>query len=203
MSLRTMLVGLGILGSIAITIMLAPANSELPVRMLLVPVALAGLLAGAYALFDAYLWRFASTIRRPILAGTWRASIQSSWTDPTTNEKASMIEAYVVITQTMRALRMRLMTTESESELSVSDIHEVSPGVFQISAVYTAAPREGTRLHAPAHRGVLLLDVYGKKPKVVEGRYWTDRETQGVITLCGRRTGQAESFQQAKLGVAA
>jgi len=70
-----------------------------------------GVLVILLLLCERWAWRwewlhpwFVST---PVLRGTWRGRIMSTWKDPATGQAVSPIEAYIAITQTASAIQMR------------------------------------------------------------------------------------------------
>lgn len=203
MSQRFVLATLLVLSLFGGLLLVLDGDLGVPVALLRWPVLLGAVSIGAHQILHLWLWRLIPSIRRPVLSGTWRATIRSNWTDPTTGQTLGDIEAYVTVRQTLTTLSLRLMTTESVSHVLVADIHEIAPNRFNLTGVYQNTPRgsnaHGTaRLHGDAHRGVIMLTVTGRRPKSVQGRYYTDRDTQGEIELSGHRSARIESFQRAR-----
>ncbi len=153
---------------------------------------------GAWMAFDARLWRTKSMLRnwvdRPDLHGTWGATLRSNWTDPTTGKTLQAIEAYMVIRQRYGSIRLRLLTSESTSEVLEAAVLSAGGGKFRIAAIYRSSAKQGRET---GHTGMLVLDVPSKRPKRLEGRYSTDRGTEGEIEMNGRSRRMFSSFREA------
>ena len=202
MAHRTNLAILGALGLCAAALVVLDGELGVPVAMLRWPVIFGVLTLGAHQLLDLWLWRLIPSIRRPVLRGTWKATLRSNWTDPTTGQQLGDIEAYVTVRQTLTSLHMRLMTTESVSRVLVADIHESAPDRFTLTGVYQSVPRagdqRGSRIASDPHRGIIMLTLTSRRPASIQGHYFTDRDTQGQISLSGHKAACIESFQRAR-----
>lgn len=157
----------------------------LPRLTAVVPVLLVAL--GA---FDRWAWKWPYVnqwfAKRPVLCGTWRVTLQTEWRNPETGEVPGPNICYMAVRQTYSLLSMRLMTKESNSELVAGRIIQANDGVFRILGVYTNNPKVEHRHRSEIHFGGLLLDVQGEPAKVLEGHYWTDRNTRGSMVLENR-----------------
>ena len=94
----------------------------------------ASLMLGAVFLFDVWLWRLPFLqgwlVKRPSIAGTWRATLQSNLIDPATQARVGPIEGYMVVRQSFSQLNMRQLTAESSSELLGTEIICSSDGLY-------------------------------------------------------------------------
>lgn len=147
---------------------------------------------------EKWLWRIGWLqpwlFQAPDLQGTWRVTIR-----PTNSESNSpMIEAYMVIRQTYSSISLRLLTQESHSETMSAKVVRCDDGTCTVAGVYRNTPRLSVRSESPLHHGAILLAIHGKRPTSLEGQYWTDRRTQGEISLKHRVSKLAHTFDEAK-----
>jgi hypothetical protein len=160
-----------------------------------------GALVLALSAFDVWLWRVPALqgwfVRRPFLWGTWRAEFRSNWVDPTTGERIPPKVGYMLVRQTYRKIRLRLMTDESTSELLVDDLVVDPDGTFRVFAVYRNESKLEVRERSPIHYGALALTVQGSPVQALVGFYWTDRNTRGDIEITGRVESYYDSFSEA------
>ena len=125
--------------------------------------------------------------------------LQSEWPDPNTGQAIGPITCYMAVRQSLTTLSMRLMTAESSSWLIAHKIVEENDGVFFVIGVYTNEPKlelRGDR--SEIHYGALRLQVQGKPPASLEGNYWTDRKTRGMMRLSNRRTEIFSTYDEAR-----
>ncbi len=152
--------------------------------------------------FDLWLWKlqFLSWfVKRPVIDGTWKVQIQSTWIDPVKNEQIEPILAFMAVKQTLSTLNMRLMTAESTSNLVGTEIVCSPDGLYCISGVYRNDPRFEVRFRSEIHYGGLWLQVAeDDNAKTITGHYWTDRKTAGSMVLTDRKTREFQSFAAAK-----
>ncbi len=138
------------------------------------------------ALFDRWAWRLPFLhpwfISTPNIRGTWKGYITSSWVDPTTHENIPSIEAYLAISQTCSSIQIRLITRESCSDLIAGSIFQEASGIYSVAGIYRNTPNILNRNMSPMHHGSLLLRVQKSNDNIVlDGEYWTDRLTIGVL----------------------
>ena len=162
----------------------------------------AGVVVLSLAAFDKWLWHWPMLrgllVRRPDLRGTWQVELRSAWRDPATGVETPPIEAYLVVSQTYSTLGMRLFTAESESRLRGAEILANEDETFDGVAVYQNEPKLEFRARSPIHQGALKLCIRGSPPTSLEGHYWTDRGTQGSMSMSKRRPKKFDSFEHAK-----
>ena len=162
-----------------------------------------GVVVLALSAFDVWLWRVPVLqgwfVKRPHLWGTWRATFQSTWIDEATGEQIGPRSAYAVIRQTYTQTSLRLLTSESTSELLVDDIVLGTDGTFRLFGVYRNEPKVAVRHRSEMHYGAIALTVYSEPLLRLEGAYWTDRQTRGDLLLADRKTEEHDSFESARL----
>ncbi len=171
---------------------------------LLKPVStVSGALVVILAVFDNWLWRVSILqgwfVKRPLLAGTWRATFQTSWRNPDTAEIPGPITGFMVVRQTYSRLTMTLLTTESTSQFVADELTLGTDGRFAVFAVYHNEPKVQVRHRSAMHYGAMKLTVQGKPATSLEGFYWTDRLTRGDIQLSERRKRAFDSFEDAAI----
>lgn len=165
--------------------------------------AVTGASAACFA-FDRWLWHWwifrGWFVKRPYLKGTWRAELKSTYHEPTTNAQIPPIHAIMVISQTHSSLGMRLFTDQASSHVVASSIREKvqgSPTIYELVAVYLNQPSIQHRQTGASaiHFGSVLLEIEGIPCTTLRGHYWTDRATNGEITLRSRRPKLAGSLE--------
>jgi hypothetical protein len=164
--------------------------------------AVTAILLGLLGAFDLFLWRLRLLqgwfVKKPVLRGTWAATLVSNWVNPQTGEKVAPIPAYVVIRQTFSFLSLRLFTKESRSEVLGAEVIRAQDGAYCIVGVYRNEPRLEVRHRSPIHHGAIYLHVVGSPVIRLEGHYWTDRDTNGSMELTQRNKKLADDFQTAQ-----
>jgi hypothetical protein len=151
--------------------------------------------------FELWLWKLPLfqgwLVKRPVIEGTWRTELRSNWKDPT-GTVIPPIEAFVVIRQTLLSLSLRLMTKESSSCLIGTEIVCSTDGLYCVSGVYRNEPRLRDRRHSPIHFGAVRLQVIDTPIQMLEGHYWTDRNTAGEMQLTDRQKKKFQDFKSAQ-----
>src|SRR5262249_15592672 len=151
--------------------------------------------------FELWLWKLPFLhgwlVKRPVIEGTWRAELRSNWKDAGGAAIASA-EGYVVIRQTFLNLSLRLLTKESSSHMVGTEIVCSADGVYCVSGVYRNEPRYEHRNHSEIHYGAVWLEVIDIPPQMLQGHYWTDRETAGEMRLSDKQPRKFHDFQSAR-----
>jgi hypothetical protein len=152
--------------------------------------------------FDLWLWKIPLLhgwfVKRPVIAGTWKAELKSSWKDPATQVTIAPVEGYMAVRQTFSTLSLRLLTEESRSELVGTEIVCSVDGTYCISGVYRNEPRFAVRERSPIHYGAVWLWLVDEPRPLLQGHYWTDRNTAGEMLLSNRQKKRFQDFQSAK-----
>jgi len=163
--------------------------------------AVIGAMMAILAAFNLWLWRLPIfrgwLVKRPVIAGTWKAHVRPTWIDPSTDAAKDPFIAYMVVRQTYASLSMRLLTAESSSVALAADFDISADGLFTVSGVYRNEPRMAVRDQSAMHHGALLLQVVGTPPSTLRGHYWTDRRSTGDLELTDRRDRVFDDFASA------
>lgn len=161
--------------------------------------ALAIFLVGA---FDKWIWKWKILhpwfVPIPNLSGTWKAKLNSSWIDKKTGEKLTDIEAYFIIHQTLSNINVTLLTKASSSELIGGElIKDKNTGKFFITGVYLNEPKLLQIKDSPIHYGALFCKIIANKSAIImDGCYWTSRETKGEIKFLKHSKHVYSSFDE-------
>ena len=151
--------------------------------------------------FELWLWKLPILhgwlVKRPVIEGTWRAELRSNWKDPSGTTIPTVL-GYMVIRQTFLSLSLRLLTEESSSHLVGTEIVCTADGLFCVSGVYRNEPRYKERNHSPIHYGAVWLQVIEMPMQMLEGHYWTDRNTAGELRLTDRQNKKFQDFESAQ-----
>lgn len=160
-----------------------------------------GVLVVLIGVFDRWAWHLPILhpwfVSQPDLRGTWKGQLFSTWTDPKAGSSTPPIDGYLVIRQTFSSIQMMLFTNESSSELVSSSVLPEANGGHVVAGIYRNTPRLLKRAGSPIHHGGILLHVRGSPPQVLEGEYWTDRDTKGELRFTGRSNRILPSFEAA------
>jgi hypothetical protein len=129
------------------------------------------------------MWRW-SIVRRftgvPLLAGTWRGIIESSFTKPD-GTRVAPIPAALRITQNASALTVTLFTGESSSKSSSVQLMRLDDERWRLNWLYENVPRLAVRDRHDRHCGAAELFLGGRDGEEMSGEYFTDRLTQGEL----------------------
>jgi hypothetical protein len=90
------------------------------------------------------------------------------------------------------------MTKESASHLVGTEIVCALDGLYCVSGVYRNEPRYQDRTHSQIHFGALWLRVIDTPTQMLEGHYWTDRNTAGEMQLTEKRREKFQDFESAR-----
>ena len=147
--------------------------------------------------FDVVLWRWlpSSVTKRPNIRGTWQAQLHYQWPK---DEPPKTKDCYIAIHQTFSTVSVQMYfdisSSESRSAAIRTNDHRRSLWWSYLSMAYEFDPDN------PPHRGAAEV-VISTVPKIIlEGTYWTERETKGRITTSGRSKKLYEDFVQASRG---
>ena len=159
-----------------------------------------GALSVVVACFDRWIWRLRLLhpwfVSIPDINGTWKGTLNSSWTKDGSGSSAPSIPAYLCVRQTFSAVRMRLMTKESASELLIGNVSKDGTAVLVVG-VYRNTPDVLLRDRSPIHYGAILLHVQGDASMRLEGEYWTDRDTKGRMRFASVSPEHFDDFERA------
>jgi len=123
----------------------------------------------------------------PDLTGTWQGNTKTNWKDGRTDKNSSQIPTILSIKQTFGNISCVLRTAEMISNSNIEgfkiDSHKQ---IRQLVYSYTSKPKPSVRARSASHDGTAVFDIIGTPVSKLEGRYWTDRETTGEISLSYR-----------------
>ncbi|MEN6488755.1 MAG: hypothetical protein ABFD66_07725 [Smithella sp.] len=119
----------------------------------------------------------------PDLNGTWQGTILTSWKDSAGNTPGP-IPAILTIKQTFLHASCVMRTAEMESHSYVEGFHiDKERQIRRLCYSYISKPKTSLRDRSSPHDGTILFNIVGKPARKLEGEYWTQRKTTGVIIL--------------------
>jgi len=137
-------------------------------------------------------------VDRPDLRGTWEVMLTSDWIDPETHAPKPPFTVYVTIRQTFLSLSLRMMTSESQSQLVAHSVEKEEDGLFRLTGIYRNEPQiQLQKDKSKIHYGAMLLRLNGSPVESMSGHYWTDRSTSGRLEFIERKEDLCNTFQQA------
>lgn len=146
-------------------------------------VAVAGVILGSVVV-ERWLWRWWPLkifIKRPDLNGTWCGEIRSSWINPATGNTPPPIQAFLVVRQSLSSLNVELLTQESRSQSLAALLDVSKTSTPSISYTYRNEPRLRFQDRSRIHHGTVFLRVHGSPADLLDGCYWTDRDSKGEM----------------------
>jgi hypothetical protein len=144
----------------------------------------------AYFVFAAWLWRWKRLqgwlIPFPDLNGTWQGHIQTNWKN-VEDKTPGPIPAILTIKQTFGRVSCVMRTDEMESHSYLEGFCiDKDAQVRRLCYSYTSRPKAALRDRSTPHDGTMLFNIIGKPVHKLEGEYWTQRQTNGTVTLTFR-----------------
>lgn len=130
------------------------------------------------------------------IRGTWKGTLTSFWIDPTTGAKPDPKPVYLVVRQTASRVIVKLLTNESRSSSAIASVSVVDDSCM-LAYLYLNKPDMRVEHRSRIHHGSTVLDVSGKPPRSLKGRYWTDRDSKGELEFAEHRKKLADSFDEA------
>jgi hypothetical protein len=119
----------------------------------------------------------------PDLNGTWRGEIQTNWKD-TEGKTPGPIPAILTIKQTFGHMSYVMRTDEMESHSYLEGFCiDRDRQIQKLCYSYTSRPKTGLRDRSTPHDGTILFNIIGQPARKLEGEYWTQRQTTGVIRM--------------------
>lgn len=150
--------------------------------------------------WERWLWRLPAAQKFPrvprCVHGTWRGILASMWIDPNTGAPPPSKTVYLVVRQTASTVHVTLLTDETTSRSSLAKVSETA-GQATLDYLYLDGPRPSLRIRSPIHHGSGSLGLSGRPVKRMEGRYWTDRPSQGEVVFDQRRSATVEDLSAA------
>jgi len=139
-----------------------------------------------HLIFVRWLWRkswFSGWfVIIPDLQGTWRGQIRSCWSKENDSQESTTVEAYLVIRQTLRTIKVRVFTAESTSISRSAAIHiDEENGLKSLDYSYFNKPGTDFRDRSELHFGAASIEISLKPERTLKGDYWADRRTRGSM----------------------
>lgn len=175
------------------------ALSPAPLKLYSVGAATVGLALLAY---DRFLWklRFVRLIRPvPVLAGTWRGRLTSSYIGAS-GETFVDIPVYLLVSQTSSSLSATLMSARSRSNSILAHLLRAPDKTWKVTWTYLGSSTPGERATNPMHNGLCELMVAGKQGERLVGSYFTDRLSRGEMTFDAASAAEYRDYESASNG---
>lgn len=144
--------------------------------------------AGLWALFAQWMWKWkifqSWFVIEPIIQGTWKGSLKTTWINPETGESPEPIPVVVSIKQSFFHIACTVFTEESTSTSYAAKIYiEEGAGTIHFVYSYTNKPNASVRERSQFHDGTANLRIVGESQARMEGDYWTTRKSTGDLEL--------------------
>ena len=125
----------------------------------------------------------------PDLNGVWKGGRDSDWVNPETNEKLPTIPAKLTIKQTLFNISCVLETKESSSRSLIANfVIDSDNQKSQLVYTYQNDPHQTIQDRSRIHYGTAILNIKKKNNgMLLEGIYWTGRNTSGNMSFSGGR----------------
>ncbi|WP_116645274.1 hypothetical protein [Salinivibrio sp. HTSP] len=129
-----------------------------------------------------WIWKVIPVLNKwvfPDINGVWNVEIHWQWGD-----KEGVKEGKAHIKQDFLKISMEFLTDESESEtLIVKPKKDPESGRPQIYYVYRNLPKNNGGNSSKPHTGAAILKFDPVDLSILEGNYFTDRNTKGMFKL--------------------
>lgn len=133
--------------------------------------------------------------------GSWRGLLQTNWRSAE-GKRPGPMRSYMVFDTEGDRLVTRHYVGDGKSVMVSQQVIVTSERFRRLLGIYEAEPSDPSRSHDdPPHRGAMLLDLKGPDPETVvllEGFYFTARETSGTLRYTEWSRGRAHSFEHAE-----
>ncbi len=151
--------------------------------------------------FDRWLWKIIPEciLGVPKIYGTWKGKLyHSQLTENGAKQEGTVEPFFLCIHQNFCSLTIQAISEKSDSVSTVASLKK-GPTVWEIIYAYDNAPALQHQISSRRHRGAATIQIQPTdKGRKLVGEYWTDRWSQGRITLEKRSTKIATDFFAAK-----
>lgn len=142
----------------------------------------------AVVAYDKWVWRWGFVQKlnhRPRVDGLWKATLTPDTDSHIPSEvPRGDIEVYIVIEQSYWTISVTQFSKESRSYSRTSTfLKHGESNHMSLSFLYDNVPRQEHRRRSPRHVGACEFSTPQGTPTRLEGHYFTDRFTQGEMTL--------------------
>lgn len=142
------------------------------------------------------LWGFRKLFYRPNLSGTWGGVLKSDWKDKN-GKTVGDIEFYIVIRQSF--LRIHFTTfTDSFIGTSYSETLSLKKEIGLKNVAYLYRKETSQDDNEALQEGASELRLIDSEPRKLEGKYWSNRKTNGKIDVSFVSEKTVDSFNDAK-----
>ncbi|PCI56553.1 MAG: hypothetical protein COB45_05200 [Gammaproteobacteria bacterium] len=157
---------------------------------------------GLLGLFIKWGWKLrvlpSWLIVEPIIEGTWKGVLKSTWVDPITGEIPEDIPIILSIKQEFFNISCSMFTEESPSHsYAARIIIDEASGMKRLIYNYTNKPKASVRDRSEFHDGTVNLVIIGGRQNELAGEYWTTRKTTGEMKLNFHSNELVSSFGKA------
>lgn len=142
-----------------------------------------------YGLFRKWLWKM-KIFRKwlviiPNLNGRWKGELRSSWINKETNEKYYTEDVEFSIKQSLTHISCVMKTPQMKSSSMIAQIViDEENQKYQLVYSYQSEPNQNLQKESRIHFGTAKLDMNDQYDvSELQGLYWTNRETDGVLHL--------------------
>jgi hypothetical protein len=153
------------------------------------------------ALWDKFIWHLAPIQRLKStprdIRGTWKGELRSNWIPSDAESSLPDKTAYLVVRQTASTTSIVLLTDESKSSSDLAKVTSIDGGA-SLDYMYLNQPKMSVEHRSRMHHGSTSLAITGRPPDCLEGRYWTDRGTQGELAFNLHSDSYVENYEQAE-----
>lgn len=132
-------------------------------------------------------WNCLSWLERfhnvPNLEGKWTGTYESSGNDKTPADKLIGKADVEIIQPSIHKIKIIRSSDESISRSMGEDISETDDGFYYLTYSYLSEPKATVRDRSAISYGSARLAMRKTDRNKIEGNYWTDQKTIGVISL--------------------
>ena len=150
--------------------------------------------------WNRWLWRWSFSQKfsfvPPLVAGTWKGTLESKWKDETSGISPHPKAAYLVVRQTFSAVFVVLLTDEARSETNLARVSRAE-GKVSLDYMYVGEPDVLVEDRSRKHCGAASLLVANAPATRLHGRYWTDRKSAGSLDLAEHSPELADDYASA------
>ena len=137
--------------------------------------------------FVSYLWKWKVfsgwLIQVPDLSGEWEGVLKSNWRNAE-GELLEPIPTTATITQSFFHINVKVRTGEMESNSSAASLDiDADRGYKRLWYSYISVPNADVRHRSEIHYGTTVLSIKNVDNSLLEGEYWTSRQSTGSIIL--------------------
>lgn len=176
----------GYLTSGGYSLLLFAFNIQAPTMLSRIASVLPLVAVGLFALYDNLLWYRIPLLKIgkvPDVRGTWRGTLTSYRRDANDKKISDERNVVVVIRQTYTSVSVTLLSPESKSYSGGAVIQARQSEDFVLQYQYQNEPHMSVRDRSPIHSGGGTISIPGLRPAMIEGEYWTARDSRGTMRL--------------------